>query len=97
MPCARDEELSNTVKGVNKQIVEINCTNDDYVEKAILILNPAKSNLPGEMLQQKADAYLQTLLPKSRVKRPDRLLHIGLFLSTGIAIALSIALAILLL
>ncbi|MCI8406139.1 MAG: hypothetical protein HFE43_03900 [Oscillospiraceae bacterium] len=51
------------IKGVSKQIVEINYTQDDYVEKAILIINPQKSKLSRELLTQKAGDYMETLLP----------------------------------
>lgn len=53
------------IKGVNKQIVEINYTKNDYIEKAILIIKPEKSKLPKAFLTQKADSYMQSLLPKS--------------------------------
>ncbi len=51
------------IKGVNKQIVEINYTKNDYIEKAILIINPEKSKLPKEIISRQADAYMKTLLP----------------------------------
>jgi len=60
------------IKGVNKQIVEINYTRDEYIEKAILILNPEKCRLPKELLNEKADAYMRALLPGSRRKRAWR-------------------------
>lgn len=56
------------IKGVNKQIVEINYTQNDYIEKAILIINPEKSKLSKELINQKADAYMKTLLPAGETK-----------------------------
>ena len=51
------------VKGVSKQIVEINYTENDFVEKAILILNPSKSGLSSDLLSRKAGDYLHSILP----------------------------------
>lgn len=85
------------VRGVNKQIVEINCTKDAYVEKAILIMNPQKGRLPQKVLDEKAEAYLQTILPPSKADREKTRLRFALFLLSGLAIALSIALLLVLL
>lgn len=61
----------NTLKGVNKQIVEINYTKDDYVQKAILIINPEKSNLNKNIINKKAFDYMESLkLPKPEKKKP---------------------------
>lgn len=49
------------IKGVNKQIIEINDTRDDYIERAILIINPAKSPLSAQAAAQKASQYLQSV------------------------------------
>lgn len=83
------------VKGVNKQIVEINYTRDEYIEKAILIINPDKSKLPQSLLSQKADNYMQTLLPdlkapeKPKKRRFWRNPYVwGAFLTTGLIIGL---------
>lgn len=60
----------NSLKGVNKQIVEINYTRDDYVEKAILIINPDKRHLGQKLIKQKANAYINSLdLPTSQKKQ----------------------------
>lgn len=51
------------IKGVNKQIVEINCTRDEYIEKAILFINPQKGRLPKNIMDERAQDFLKTLLP----------------------------------
>ncbi len=58
------------IKGVNKQIVEINYTKNDYIEKAILIINPNKSSIPKAIISQKAEDYMQTVMSK----KPDEYL-----------------------
>lgn len=68
------------IKGVNKQIVEINYTQNDYIEKAILIINPEKSKLSKDLIKQKADAYMKTLLPEqSADKLEKRRKHLSVF------------------
>ncbi len=47
------------VKGVNKSVIEINNTEDSFVERAILFINPDKMSHPKAQLRQKAAAYLQ--------------------------------------
>lgn len=62
------------IKGVNKRIVEINYTRDDYIERAILFINPEKARLPKPLLDQKAEAYMKTIIPAKPVppKQPRR-------------------------
>lgn len=62
----------NTLKGVNKQIVEINYTKNDYVEKAILIINPEKKYLGESIIKNKAQGYLDTLqLPVEKRRKAN--------------------------
>lgn len=49
------------IKGVNKQIVEINYTKNDYIEKAILIINPSKATVPKDIISKKANEYMKTI------------------------------------
>ena len=89
------------IKGVNKQIVEINYTRDDYIERAILFINPEKSKLPKPLLDRKAEAYMKTLLPeKPPSRRKGRRLNrsaLLLALAAGLLTALLAALLIFLL
>lgn len=57
------------IKGVSKKIVEINYTNDDYIEKAIFIINPKKSDLPEQVLKAQAKEYLKKVSPKRKKKK----------------------------
>lgn len=57
------------IKGVNKKIVEINYTKNDYIEKAILIINPSKSNSPDFLINKKVDDYMKTLIPLQEAKK----------------------------
>lgn len=63
------------LKGVNKTVVEINNTDDDYIEKAILFINPEKQNSHSAIINHKARKYLNSLyLPKFASKKPVRIL-----------------------
>ena len=46
------------VKGVNKQIIEINDTGNKYFERVLLFVSPGKKDLPSELLQTKAKDYV---------------------------------------
>ena len=46
------------VKGVNKQIIEINDTGNKYFEKVLLFVAPGKKDLPNELLQKRAKEYV---------------------------------------
>ncbi len=47
------------VKGVNKSVIEINNTEDSYIERAILFINPEKASRPQEKLKAQANAFLK--------------------------------------
>lgn len=73
------------IKGVNKQIVEINDTKNEYVEKAILIINPQKASLPKAVIDRNAALYVEKLLPPTKSKQRSLL-----YLYVGVAISLVI-------
>lgn len=49
------------VKGVNKQIIEINDTGNSYFERVLLFVAPGKSDVPVEELKSEAKSYLLNL------------------------------------
>lgn len=57
------------IKGVNKQIVEINNPQNEYFEKAILYIRPSKQTIPTKELNIEAMEYLNRL---GRRKAPVR-------------------------
>lgn len=61
------------VKGINKQIVEINYTKNDYIEKAILIINPEKASSPKALISKNAEDYMKTILSaNAKAKEKNR-------------------------
>lgn len=49
------------LRGVNKQIIEINSTENDFFEKAILFVRPEKADTDGEELHKKAIKFLSAV------------------------------------
>lgn len=84
----------NTVKGVSKQIVEINYTRDDYVQKAILIINPEKKHLGEKILAQKAQNYMEKLQPTNTKKKKSAMF--GSFLKSALCFLLGACIMLLL-
>lgn len=52
------------VKGVNKQIIEINGDENDYFDKAILFVKPERRFISQNSLQKEAKTYIQNLEEK---------------------------------
>ncbi|MCI7350711.1 MAG: hypothetical protein MSH60_08170 [Ruminococcus sp.] len=49
------------IKGVNRRVIEINSTESDYFEKAVLYLRPGSDELPPKLLNDEAASYLQRI------------------------------------
>lgn len=58
------------LKGVNKQIIEVTDTGNNYIKKAILFVNPEKSHYDEEFLIHQAKKYLQQTEKKDRAPKP---------------------------
>lgn len=46
------------IKGVNKQIIEVNNTDSIYFERAVFYLRPGVRTLPSEVSSREIDRYL---------------------------------------
>lgn len=49
------------VKGVNRQIIEINDTGNQYFERVLLFVAPGRSDVPESELQAQARHYVTSL------------------------------------
>ena len=92
------------VKGVNKQIIEINDTGNKYFEKVLLFVSPGKKDLPSELIETKAREYVMdfsknfqgtiTLRERMRKKRAQRrafiIAGVLAFLAIGAAVIIKI-------
>ena len=57
------------LKGINKQIIEIRCTNDEYFEKALLFVRAGKEDDPRPQLLGQAAATAGELTARSTRKK----------------------------
>ena len=62
------------IKGVNKCVVEVNNTENDYFERAILFVRPEKQNADRSLIAYQADTYLKTLKKRGGATRHRRAL-----------------------
>lgn len=61
--------MLDLIKGVNKSIIEINNTENDYIQKAILFVNPKFNNINETQIILKAKEYINTVnRPKNTIK-----------------------------
>lgn len=56
------------IRGVNKKIIEVKNTNNDYFERAILFVKEPKKDVPQKLLEKKADSYIVSLSSFSKEK-----------------------------
>ena len=49
------------LKGVNKTVIEINCTDHGYFERAILFINPEQSHTSQKRLYADAEKYIDLI------------------------------------
>lgn len=57
------------IKGINKQIIELRCTNDEYFEKALLFVRADRADVPYEQLMRSAEKYADEISIDSPKKR----------------------------
>jgi len=63
------EGLIEMLKGINRRIIEINRTDNDYFEKAILFVRSDKLDFEQQLLSREANSYLRNLvIPKNQKK-----------------------------
>lgn len=79
------------MKGVNKQIVEINHTDNDYFEKAILYVKPDKINFTKQELSHEAEQYLNSLGFRKKDSKLSWIISIsGICIGVGAFIAAAV-------
>lgn len=72
------------IKGINKQVVEVNDTGNRYYERAILFLKPEYADLQKEILEKEAKKLLKNIDANSNVKRRNRILYWAIRLTPGV-------------
>jgi hypothetical protein len=56
------------IKGVSKQIIEINNTDDEVFEKVVFYIKPDFANLPEKITEKRAKAYLKDMINEKKPK-----------------------------
>lgn len=51
------------IKGVNRQIIEVTQTGNNYFERAWLVIKPEYTNVGARTIDNEADKYLKNLRP----------------------------------
>lgn len=82
------------LKGINRRIIEINRTDNEFFERAILFVKSDKLEIPEQVLSQQADLYLKEFPKPERKKiftKQNVIITLSLLLFVG-ATVLSIVL-----
>lgn len=61
------------IKGVNRRIVEITSTRNDYFEKAVLYIRPDKNMISDGRLELEARAYIGSIISSRREKEKEKI------------------------
>lgn len=83
------------IKGINKQIIEVKCTNNEYFEKILLFVKGEKADLPNEILNNQALGIFNAITAghviKNRGKIIAGVLRIVLLSSVGFTFGIFVA------
>lgn len=82
------------IKGINRRVVEITSTDNDYFEKAVLYVRSDKGDVSASRLEDEAREYLGRLTPKNAPQRLPLALKIGAAAASAAAITILIYLLI---
>ena len=72
------------IKGVNRQIIEVNSTDSIYFEKAVFWLRPEVRELPAEVSRAEAEKYIRIFPEMRRKKKVSRKTVLFLTVAAGI-------------
>lgn len=86
------------VKGVNRNVIEINDTGSELFERAILFVKPERRALEHSQLETGARSFLRGVrIPRRILPRPSRLKKAaGYFAALGVGAALTLLVQLLL-
>ena len=80
------------MKGINKQIIEIRCTNDEVFEKALLFVRGDRADLPADVIAEHSQTLFGGLPPQrgSAEKPKKRIFAVMALLYTVCAVMLGL-------
>lgn len=82
------------IRGINKQIIEIRCTNNEYFEKILLFVKGEKADSPSALLHEQALSYCTPFVAQNKIKKRGRInkaaltaVIISMLVSFGVIVA----------
>lgn len=78
------------IKGVNRRVVEITSTDNEYFEKAVLYVKADKRNVPAVRLEEEAREYMGKIAPKKGSEPIPLALKLAAAAASAIALILLI-------
>ena len=66
------------LKGINKQIIEIKCTNSEVFEKALLFVRGDAADLPRDVLTDRAEEFFFGAQQRGASHKPRKKRYIAL-------------------
>ena len=82
------------IKGVNRRVVEITSTDNEYFEKAVLYVKADKRDVPAARLEEEAREYMGRIAPRRNPEPVPLALKLGAAAASAVALTLLIYLLI---
>lgn len=89
-----ERKLQIMIKGVNKRVVEITSTDNEYFERAVLYVRSDKLDLPSARLEEEAREYIGRLAPRREPDAVSLILKLSLAAASVLAVTLVVYLII---
>ncbi|NMP36807.1 MAG: hypothetical protein GX051_01585 [Clostridiales bacterium] len=83
------------IKGVNKQVVDVNDTGSEYFERAIFFVKPEYSGVSEGKLREKAQLIIDGAGAPVKSKARKQRTKVSPYIKTGILVAAGIAVTVL--
>lgn len=78
------------IKGINKQIIEIKCTNNEHFEKILLFVKGNSCSVPKDILTSYGESLVQNAANNSARKKAERKGRIVACTAVAVAIVLTV-------
>ena len=62
------QRSNRMIKGISRQIIEIDRTENNYFEKAWLVIKPEYLNVGAAKLEKEAESYLKSIRPPYSIR-----------------------------
>jgi hypothetical protein len=85
------------IKGVNRHVIEVTETENEYYERALLVVKPEYASVERELLEKEARKVLKELGAPSAIRRRNRFLYWAVRLTPAAVAGAGVAAAALLL